>query len=388
MKIKNGGLICILFFAILSAGFSNVFAENTLRKIVVFKKGFSDTLKQTKLVEGLKGIKIKNLKLINAMAVELSSSAEKEVLKRPEVERIDEDIIIYTSGKPSKPPSPQPAEVLPWGVDRINAEMTWSITTGSGIKVAIVDTGIFLNHPDLVNNIKGNVNTINPAKGGNDDNGHGTHVAGIVAAMDNSFGVIGVGPNISLYAVKVLGKNGTGWLSDIIEGLDWCINNGINVVNMSLGSSGGNQSYHDAIIRAYQARIVLVAASGNEGGPVSYPAVYPEVIAVAATDGSDNIASWSNRGPEVDLAAPGVNIYSTYKDGFYKTLSGTSMASPHVAGAAALVLTSPVGAYDANLNGKWDPLEVMNKLKDNAENLGFSTDLQGAGLVRPDLAIE
>ena len=385
-KIRRSGLNFILFFVIFLVGSSNVFAENGSRKIIVFKKGVTDTLVQTKLVEDLKGIKIKSLKLINAMAADLSSDSEKEILNRPEVERIDDDIIIYAIKSPSKP---QPPQVLPWGVDRINAEIAWDPAAVSDIKVAIVDTGILLNHSDLVNNIKGNINTINSSKSGNDDNGHGTHVAGIIAAMNNSIGVVGVAPYISLYAVKVLGKNGTGWLSDIIEGLDWCINNGIDVVNMSLGSSSGNLSYHEAIIRAYQAGIVLVAASGNEGGPVGYPAAYSEVIAVAATDNLDNIASWSNRGPEVDLSAPGVSIYSTYKDGYYKTLSGTSMATPHVAGAAALVMSRPVDAlYDLDANGKWDPDEVMEKLKDSAEDLGFETDLQGAGLVRPDLAVE
>ena len=159
---------------------------------------------------------------------------------------------------------------------------------------------------------------------------------------------------------------------------------------MSLGSSSDNETFHTAITKVYQAGITQVAAAGNNGGPVIYPAAYPEAIAVSATDSTNTIASWSSRGPEVDLAAPGVNIRSTYKDGYYKTLSGTSMATPHVAGTAALVLSTPVGTYDQNGNGKWDPAEVQSKLEATTDDLGTAgkDDLYGSGLVRADRAIQ
>ena len=156
----------------------------------------------------------------------------------------------------------------------------------------------------MKNNIKGGYNAINPLKSANDDNGHGTHVAGIIAAENNSVGVIGAGPQIDLYAVKVLSRNGSGYLSDVIEGIDWAIANGIQVINMSLGTTGNVQSFHDAIARANEAGIVQVAAAGNDGLAVNYPAAYSEVIAVSATDSSDIITSWSSRGAEVDLSAP------------------------------------------------------------------------------------
>jgi len=353
------------------------------RKIVVFQENFVNEPAQIGWLRGAGAVIIKSLPLVNAVAVYLPPQAERALKGRPEILRIDDDLVINAIAKPQ----PQPTEILPWGVDRIDADLAWSRTKGFTVDVAIIDTGIDLDHLDLQANIKGNVNTINPLKSGNDDNGHGTHVAGIVAAVDNTIGVIGTGPEIYLYAVKVLSKTGSGWLSDVIEGIQWCINNKMQVANMSLGASSGNDSFHDAIIAAYNAGIVLVAAGGNEGGPVLYPAAYKEVIAVAASDKNNQIPSWSNFGPEIDLTAPGVYIYSTYNNGYYKTLSGTSMAAPHVSGVAALVLYTPVGTYD-DLDGDeiWDPIEVKTKLETTALNLGYNSYQQGAGLVSADLA--
>src|SRR3989344_4156151 len=223
------------------------------------------------------------------------------------------------------------AQVLPWGIDRVDAELVWpGGNTADPVKVGIIDTGISDKHPDLLTNVKGGVNTINSRKGWNDDNGHGSHVAGIVAAINNTSGVVGAAPATDLYAIKVLGANGSGYLSDVIEGIQWAMVNGMQVINMSLGTGSDIQSFHDAVIAAKNAGIVQVAAAGNSGGAASFPGAYPEVIAVSAIDQTNTIASWSSRGPEVDLAAPGVSIPSTYMGGGYATLSGTSMASPHV----------------------------------------------------------
>ncbi|MCM8763796.1 MAG: S8 family peptidase, partial [Candidatus Omnitrophica bacterium] len=212
------------------------------------------------------------------------------------------------------------------------------------------------------------------------------HVAGIIAAINNTIGVVGVGPEIHLYAVKVLDKNGRGWLSDLIEGLDWCINNAMNIVNLSLGSSSDNQSFHDAIIKAYLAGLTLVAAAGNNGltdGSVDYPARYSETIAVSAageyTDTTLYFADFSSYGPEIDIVAPGVDVKSTYYDGYYKILSGTSMAAPHVSGVAALVL---------QIKGPMLPEDLKNHLKNTAENLGWDIYQQGAGLIRADMAVQ
>ena len=349
-----------------------------VRKIVVFSGEVNDAAREA-LVGAVGGVKVKNLDLIGGKAVLLPERSVSALKNDPRVLRVDDDIVVEALAKPSPA---QPAEVLPWGVDRVDADLVWGATSGAGIKVGIIDTGIELAHPDLAANIKGGYNAIDPAKSANDDNGHGTHVAGIVAAADNAIGVVGVGPAIDLYAIKVLSRTGSGYLSDVIEGLQWAVANGMRVVNMSLGSSSGNQSFADAVIAAKAAGLVMVAASGNSGGVVSYPAAYPEVIAVSATDSNNLLASFSSRGPEVDLAAPGVSIYSSYKGKTYKTLSGTSMASPHVAGAVALLLSVPAKC-DLDLSGSCSPDEAQARLEATAIDLGLlgKDSLYGSGLL-------
>ena len=364
--------------------------EPMARKIIVFKSGVLNEPAREALLAKFGAVKTKDLTLIDGKAVLLPPKAEAALASQTGVLRIDDDVEVFALARPIKIEAvkPQPAEVLPWGVDRIDAEKVWTTTTADPIKVAIVDTGIDVTHPDLKDNLKGGVSTVWYTTSYNDDNGHGTHVAGITAAIDNTIGVIGVGPQIDLYAVKVLDRRGSGYLSDVIEGLDWAIQRGMQVVNMSLGTASNVLSFKEAVQRVNGAGIVQVAAAGNSGGAVIYPAAYPEVIAVSATDKTDTIASWSSRGPEVDLAAPGVDIYSTYKGSTYKTLGGTSMAAPHVTGAAALVLTQ-IAKCDADLNGSCSPTEVQQRLETTAEDLGITgrDNLYGAGLVDAEKAV-
>lgn len=343
-------------------------------------------------IERLGGVKIKDLPMVDGAVVYLpSKAAENAVAGISGVKSVEPDLIVQALGKPVPP---QPAQVLPWGVDRVNADLVWASYTADPVKVAVVDTGINTNHPDLFGNLKGGMSAVSYTRSYNDDNGHGSHVAGIIAAVNNSIGVIGVAPAADLYAVKVLDRNGSGYLSDIIEGLQWVVANHINVVNMSLGTSSYSASFDSAVRQTIASGAVVVAAAGNSGpsaNTVMYPAKFAGVIAVSATnsDSSNTIASFSSRGPEVDLAAPGVSVFSTYKNQSYATLSGTSMASPHVAGVAALVLSSPIGADDLNANGLWDPNEVELRLERTAQDLGaagFDTNY-GNGLVKADLAV-
>ncbi|MCK5059773.1 MAG: S8 family peptidase [Candidatus Pacebacteria bacterium] len=396
MKINYLSLFVI---ALVSVGLLPIISSASYesgRKIIVYTESVSVAEREA-LSETLRSNRIKRLRgVFQADVVENLTSAELRTLERDiRVKRIDDDVIVYALDLPSQlerytrrrpilPSAPVQSQILPWGIDRVDAELVWPEgNTGNPIKVGVIDTGINLYHPDLKENIKGQYNAIRTRKSAEDDNGHGSHVAGTIAALQNNIGVVGVGPDIDLYAIKVLNSRGSGYLSDIIEGIDFAINSNLDVINMSLGTGSNVQSFHDAVIRAYDAGIVVVAAAGNSGGAVLYPAAYSEAIAVSATDSNNNIASFSSRGPEIDIAAPGVSIYSTYKRKGYKTLSGTSMAAPHVAGAAALVLETAPGAYDTNGNSKWDPEEVKNKLQDTATDLGASgfDNLFGWGLV-------
>lgn len=302
-------------------------------------------------------------------------------LKRdPRVDFINQDRLVSATGKPShtgKPaPPPAPPQVIPTGVDRIDAEN--KPNDGTGINVAVLDTGIDLKHSDLSANIVGGKNCVPRAKSYTDDNGHGSHVAGTIAALDNDIGVVGVAPSAKLWSVKVLDKNGNGTWSSVICGIDFVTANApanggpIAVVNMSLsggGVSDGNCGYsngdalHQALCRSRDAGAVYVVAAGNSGADAAgeVPAAYDDAVitvsALADSDGQpgglgaatsygpdDTFAAFSNYGAPVDLAAPGVSILSTYKGGTYATGSGTSMAAPHVAGAAALYLATHPGA--------------------------------------------
>ena len=265
----------------------------------------------------------------------------------------------------AKPAPSQPVQQLPWGVDRVDADL--ALGNGAGVKVCVVDTGIDKDHLDLQANIVGGKNfvangrLVDPTKW-NDDNGHGTHVAGTIAAVDNTIGVVGVAPQASLLAAKVLNRQGSGYISDVVAGVDYCVQQGADVISMSLGTSSDVQSVHDAMDAAYNAGALLVAAAGNDyGGPVSFPAAYDSVIAVSATDSNNQLAAFSNVGPKVELTAPGVNIFSTWNDGLYKTISGTSMATPHVSGVAALAIEANPGL---------DAVGIRTLLQTTANDLG------------------
>jgi subtilisin family serine protease len=271
------------------------------------------------------------------------------------VNYIEQDSIVSIFKKPSGTPgkggndggsSEQPPQVIPTGIARIGGPLSGSVN----VDVAVIDTGIDASHPDL-NVIDG----VNFAKGKSwsDGNGHGTHVAGTIAAKNNEFGVVGVAPGANLYAVKVLDNRGSGFMSDVIRGVDWVAANAdtIEVANMSLGGSTSS-TLNAAVENAVNAGVVFVVAAGNESTDAcsKSPASTPSAITVSALDDrltnnlDDPIASFSNYGSCVDMIAPGVLILSTWKGGDYNTISGTSMASPHVAGAAALYLASNTNA--------------------------------------------
>ena len=401
--------IFLLTFSLVVPAFAavqNSTPENIGRKVIVWRE--SADITRARASARSHATELKYPPLVRASVVEVTSSAELAALSAsPDVASISDDPIatimlvdrdrervIHESARASarnRRNATPPPQSIPWGITDINAPAVWSGgNTGDPIKVGVIDTGISSSHPDLIANIKGGVNTIKPIRGWNDDNGHGSHVAGTIAALNNTHGVVGGAPQADLYAIKVLNSAGSGYYSDIIEGLQWAINNNLQVVNMSLGGTTNYQPLHDAITAARNAGILVVAAAGNSGGSVIYPAAYPEAVAVSALDSSHALASWSSRGPEVDLSAPGVSVYSTYKGTGYATLSGTSMATPHVVASAVLLLNSPIGSYDANSNGRWDPSEEAQKLEDTATDLGASgpDSLFGFGLVNALAAVQ
>lgn len=337
----------------------------TFRKIVVL----SGEAKPEEVLQHLGGVFVKRLPLLNAAVVELpEETGLRAAVELPAISRVDDDIIIHIVEGMAwclwrRWAVPTPEQTIPWGVEAIGAPGAWLRTRGEGVRVAVIDTGIDLEHPDLKPNIAGGFNAVNPAAQPQDDNGHGTHVAGVIAALDNRAGVVGVAPKASLYAVKALDAYGMGYLSDLIEGLDWCIRNGIDVVNMSLGTLEENQSFHEAISRAHEAGIILVAAAGNEGegrDTVTYPARYPETIAVSAIDANNRMPPFASRGPRVDVLAPGVGVYSTWPARRYRSLDGTSMAAPHVSAVAAMVKATHQGMT---------PVQVKNHIKASARRV-------------------
>lgn len=247
----------------------------------------------------------------------------------------------------------------------VDADINWPeawAATSSSIKIAILDTGIYENHPDLIGKVVARQDFTNSASGTTDIYGHGMHVAGIVAAStDNNLGVAGVCPKCTLLNVKVLNDSGSGSYSGIAKGINWAVQNGAKVINMSLGGSTRSSTLESAVNNAWNNGVVVVAAAGNSNNPSkTYPGAYNNVIAVAATDNRDKKASFSSYGAKwVDIAAPGVYIFSTWKNSTsqsnpqpecvtvssecYKYASGTSMSTPIVAGVAGLVWSSGYG---------------------------------------------
>lgn len=326
---------------------------------------------------------------IPAIAATVPEQALKGLENNQNIDYIEYDTEVYISDISGDDPE------MPWGVDRIDADLVHSSDpafTGEGIKVAVIDTGIDSTHPDLAANYAGGYNVIKPSKPPMDDNGHGTHVSGTIAALDDESGVVGVAPDAKLYAVKALNREGSGYLSDVNLGIQWAIDNDMDLISMSLGGPY-SESQEKMCLAAYNAGIVLVAAAGNSGGSVIYPAAYDTVIAVSATDSDDAIADFSSKGPEIELAAPGVSVPSTYLAGTYAKMSGTSMATPHVSGVVALLLSADVtsiSGLDLDNDRTWDPLEVRTRLDATATDLGDEGKdvCFGNGLVNAYKALE
>ena len=260
------------------------------------------------------------------------------------------------------------SQKVDWGTIAMMAPQACRLTKGKGVKVAILDTGIDKTHPDLAPNLKGGINFAAGNMSAFDDRqGHGTHCAGIIAGCDNDIGIVGIAPQADIYAVKVLGDDGTGSLTNIIRAIDWCIQTKMDVISMSLGGSGSPPpAFHEVFKRAHAANIPVIVATDNENEEVSYPAAYPETIAVGAMNERFELATFSNHGKTLDVMAPGVDICSTLPVNAYGKMSGTSMATPMVAGAVALYI-----AHKRSKGESYTVQQIHNAIKESAVDLGI-----------------
>jgi subtilisin len=403
------------------------------RKIVVFQKGTSRQA-QEQIIRQAGGRVLHRLPLIGGVALELPKGRPLQVLERLQrnsaVAGVYEDHVVGADHVISLKPVEAPAaELFPWGVERIGAPAVFDLVASQSVaqpKVAVVDTGIDMQHPELTHYIASGYN----ARAGEDPtdyqdyNGHGTHMAGIIAAASDGQGIIGVASHPVLVAVKVLDSTGHGYLSDLINGLQWIADHGIRVVNMSLSFSEDSPLLEEVTKKLHQSGVIMVAAAGNrctfssdsggdddggdddggdddggddDGGDsgcdlsldplqggVKYPARYPWVVAVGATNVYDKVMGYSRSGPEVDLVAPGGSktsgpVLSTIRGGAYGLGSGTSQATAHVTGAVAAALQV---AGDLSVD------EVKDLLQTTAKNLGYPSERQGAGLIAVDKMIK
>jgi thermitase len=258
--------------------------------------------------------------------------------KHPGVATVEADPIAHADWVPNDPYWSQQ-----WGPYQVYADLAWDVTKGSsGVTIAIVDTGINSAHPDLSGKVRTDgYNYVNNTTNANDDNGHGSHTAGTAAAKTgNGVGVAGMCPNCQLLPVKVLDSAGSGSYSAIASGIRYAADKGAKVINLSLGGTAGTTALSDAVNYANGKGVLLACAAGNSNtSAASYPAYYSACVAVAAVDQNLNRATFSNYGTWVDTSAPGVSIVSTWLGSGYNTISGTSMATPHVAGLAGLLFS-------------------------------------------------
>ncbi|ACB85709.1 S8 family peptidase [Natranaerobius thermophilus] len=365
-------VVCILFaFLVIQGGaFAQPESEHDFKEVII---GFEDRPGQAELeiIDEAKGEIDQEFEIINAVSAKIPEPAVQGMENAEGIDYVEPDYEAQT------------LQTIPWGIEQINADQAWDEATGTGIDVAILDTGIDYGHQDL--EVVDGVNTVD---GGDymDYNGHGTHVAGTVAALDNNSGVVGVAPDANLFAGKVLDDDGSGTTSDIVAGIEWAINNDMDIINMSLGMSQYSTALEDVCDEAYyQEDILVVAAAGNDGegwwwdpDTINYPANYDSVIAVGATDQNNDRANFSSVGDNLEIMAPGVDVLSTVPGNDYDEYDGTSMASPHIAGVAALLMDQ--GVYTS-------PAEVRDRMNDTADELG-DPFYYGNGIVNTTEALD
>ncbi|HUG19588.1 MAG TPA: S8 family serine peptidase [Planctomycetaceae bacterium] len=373
----------VLLFLVFSSHSANAAPPKKVKILVAFEN--PPKPHEVQRVQALGG-KVKwQYETIPVISVEIPQNAVKGIRNNPNVAFIEPDLEVFLKD----------AELdNTWGVKRIKAgQPHLDGHKGAGVKVAVIDTGIDYTHPDLISNYAGGYDFRNNDNDPFDDQGHGTHVAGTICAADNDIGVVGAAPEVRLYALKAFSSTGSASYSDIIAAMEWCIANGMNVTNNSWGSSSHPGTSVKAVFdNAAAVGILSFSSAGNSGTSsgtednVGYPARFPSVIAVGATTSSDTRATFSSTGPDLELAAPGSSVKSTIIGGGYGSKSGTSMACPHAAGAAAVLFG--LGIPDDNNNGMISD-EIRSLLSASALDLGAAgkDNHFGNGLVDLEMAI-
>ncbi|MCF6209192.1 MAG: S8 family peptidase [Gammaproteobacteria bacterium] len=320
-------------------------------------------------------------RLIPAIVAQLSEQAMAELREHPLVAYVEEDQVVTTIELPYIAMIQKPFSIESfaedseyqdaWGVQHIDSKVAHDKgITGKEIKVAVIDTGIDYNHEDLDANYRGGYDFIYDDDDPMDDswNSHGTHIAGIIGAEANGTGVVGVAPEVSLYAVKALDGGGFGTLGTIVASIQWAVENDMDIINLSLAGID-SQILQEACDAAYAAGVLIIAAAGNTfGAAAAFPGAYDSVIAVTGTDPADQRGFYTPIDPAIELAAPGLGIRSTAQYNGYIEQSGTSQSAAHVTGTAALVMAAGVG--DVNSDGVIDNRDVRQQLQMTAIDLG------------------
>lgn len=280
------------------------------------------------------------------------------------------------------------SQTTDWGLESLNVPNVWRATKGEGIKVAVLDTGVAYNHPDLSGAILDMKDFTNSPSGPYDIQNHGTHVAGVIAARDNTTGVVGVAPQAGLLIAKVLGDNGSGGEAGIIRGVEWALEKDADIISMSLGSAYETPELRKILNEAIKKGKFVICAAGNDGpqlDSVTYPGKYEEIITVGSIDRRRNISWFSSKGRQVDIVAPGDEILSTIPSNGYGQMSGTSMATPFVTGLAALMLAK----HRMNDGDNKTPLKTQKQLMAHLKKMtidlgpkGFDISY-GYGLIDP-----
>ncbi|PBB06444.1 S8 family peptidase [Salimicrobium humidisoli] len=309
----------------------NVSAESSYRVVVGFEEGTSGRYRTAG-----EGEHLHTYDSLNAVSMKMNREQIIEMQKKPEVAWVefDQKVSVAAERETWGYKATEPSKARSWGL------------TGEGVNIAVIDTGVAKDHPDL--NVRGGVNTIEGSTGWADDNGHGTHVAGVLNAQPNNRGTVGIAPDADLYAVKALNKDGDGWESEIIAGIEWAFKKDVDIINLSLTTCSSSIPMKKTLEKAEEKGVVVVAASGNKTPcngrylpDVMYPARYDSVVGTGAVNDEFQRAAFSYGGNSLDVVAPGTGVYSTYVDAKtgvngYEYLNGTSMAAPFVSGVFAL----------------------------------------------------